>query len=158
MKVKNRGMKAALARELGISGAAVSKLAARGMPVDNADAARRWRAAHQQRTRLRPDPGPSDETLVRRASELAALASSALAAHRFDLVADDLRAALRAVPASHRPLVEMDFEVWAALVGAYALTVMDDGGVNGSAVAAADDEPDPGEIAYALACGEAHIA
>jgi len=72
------GMKARIARELGISGAAVSKLVRRGMPIDDADAARRWRVAHLNPGRMRPDPGPSAETLLQRAQRLADLAAMAL--------------------------------------------------------------------------------
>lgn len=151
------GQRARIARELGISGAAVSKLVAQGMPLDSADAARRWRAANLHPGRMRPDPGPSAETLVERVHSLIGVAAVAQAEHRLDLVADELRAALRAVPDSHRPHVAMSDDLWRALIGGHALAVLDEGPREEPGTMTGDDAAEVGRVLYALACGEAAI-
>lgn len=162
-KLPPRGSKSRIAAELGISPAAVTKLAARGMPVDDADAARRWRQRHLAAGRMRPDPGPSPETLLRRCQSAVDLAAAALERHMLHLVADDLRAAMRSVPASHRAQLVMPFALWGSLIGAYAMALMAEGSAGGgdestpADAAAARDDDDPGRVAYALACGEARI-
>lgn len=154
MVKKLHGMKARLARELGISGAAVAKLAARGMPIDDADAARRWRAANLHPGRVRPDPGPSPETLVQRAQSLVGLAIAARASHRFDLVADELRQAMRAIPETHRVELVLPRDLWAALIGAHAMAVLDDGPKEAPGTLSAEDAYFVGQVCYSLACGE----
>lgn len=150
---------AAIARELGISKAAVTKLKARGMPTHSADAARAWRAAHLCSGRVRPDPGPSPETLVARVHNLAALALQAAHAGRFDLVADELRTAMRAVPAERRSDVSLPVELWRALIGRHALGVLDSGPKAEQPMSAddADDADAVGAVCFALACGEAAL-
>lgn len=53
-----RGAMAALARALGLSRGQITKLAARGMPVDDVDGARAWRRRHLDPSWAKPDPGP----------------------------------------------------------------------------------------------------
>jgi hypothetical protein len=115
-----------IAQELGLSKAAVSKLKAQGMPCTSADAARRWRAAHMAPGRIRADPGPSARTLVDRVHELRQLAAVAQGVDRFELVAEAVRAALRAVPATHRPLVHLAPWLWVALAGRTAWALVAD--------------------------------
>jgi hypothetical protein len=169
--VKTWGRKSRLAAELGISPAAVTKMAKRGMPIDDADAARRWRLANLERGRMRPDPGPSADTLLRRAQALADLAVAALDRHQLDLVANDLRMAMHLVPLSHRPQLVLRFDLWAALIGPLAMSAMTAGrdepdapdapaapGAPAALDDSAEDDPlDPGAVAYSLACGEAFI-
>jgi hypothetical protein len=155
--VTKHGMKARIGRELGITGAAVAKLAKRGMPLDSADAARRWRAAHLASHRMKADPGPSPETLAQRANELAALATSAMGGHGFELLAHELRAAMRAVPLSHRPQVGMSFDLWRALMGDYTMAVLDEGRSPTPQEMSDEDANEVGAICYQLACGEAAI-
>lgn len=157
MSQRHRGMKARIARELGISAAAVTKLAKKGMPTDSADAARRWREANLNPLKMAPDPGPSPETLAQRANELARVAAVALAAHRFDMVAGELRAALRAVPESHRAQVSMPVDLWNALIGAHACRVLDDGPRQAPSAMTDEDADYVGRICYALACGEVQV-
>jgi hypothetical protein len=156
MTVKH-GQRARIARELGITAQAVSKLAKIGMPLDSADAARRWRASNLNRLKMKPDPGPSPETLVQRAHELIEVAAVALTTHRFDVVADELRAALRAVPESHRPRVAMPHPVWYALIGTHARRVLDEGPKQEPGTMSDEDAEYVGGLCYSLACGEAHI-
>lgn len=172
--VKKWGQKTRLAAELGISPAAVTKLAKQGMPIDDADAARRWRQANLARGRMRADPGPGPETLLRRAQALSELAGVALDKHQLELVVDDLRAAMREVPRSHRARLTVRFDLWGALIGPWAMSVMryphlhghregrlqDTAALEPQAAGHGqerEDELDPGEVAYALACGEARI-
>jgi hypothetical protein len=147
-----------IARELGLSKAAVSKLKAQGMPCTSADAARRWRAEHLAPGRIRADPGPSPRTLVARAHELRDLAGAAQCIGRLDLVAPAARAALRAVPGTHRGLVRLAPWLWVDLAGRMAwLTVADHEltGFDPERLTAADGEPVPMPSGlYALAAGE----
>lgn len=140
-----------IAAELGVSGAAVSKLKARGMPTHSADAARAWRAAHLHPGRRRNDPGPSPRTLAERAQALVPVASAALKAGRFGLVVDELRAALRAVPTSHRDWVRCEPELWDALIGAEALQCL---AGDPSAPLSDDEASYVGAVCFELASGE----
>jgi hypothetical protein len=162
--VKKWGENTRIARELGISPAAVTKLARKGMPTNDVDAARRWRLAHLNPARMRPDPGPSPDTLLQRAQHLVELAAAALERHQLALVADDLRMAMHNVPKSHRPRLVLPFALWRALLGEHAMNVLGMGACGGAtpppettdACADVGDE-DIGDVAYALACGEAAI-
>ena len=161
--MSKHGMKARIARELGISGAAVSKLARQGMPTDDADAARRWRAANLHKGRMRPDPGPSADTLLQRAQNLASLAEVALRSQQFDVVANDLRMAMHSVPKSHRARLILPFALWRELIGPYEVAVLDTGSAEEAhsehvaAAAVDDDDQLVADVCYALACGEAYI-
>lgn len=163
---------AALARELGISPPAVVKLKAQGMPCHDADAARAWRAANLQAGRVRPDPGPSPATLLKRVHDLAELAQRALGINRLDTMADELRLALHAVPKDHRPGVVLSFDLWRALIGPHACAVLDHGAAmypegeggtqapddnDGAAQEGDDEATEVGDVVYALACGEAFV-
>jgi hypothetical protein len=151
------GQRARIARELGISGAAVSKLARRGMPLTSPDDARRWRAAHLNPLKMVADPGPSPETLVQRVQEHVEVARVAMAQHKLELVADGLRAALREVPESHRMRVLMPRALIEALLGAHALAVLNEGPKEDPANVGAEDADFVGQIVYMLCCGEAQI-
>lgn len=161
-----------IAAELGVSGAALSKLKARGMPTHSADATRAWRSENLHPGRRRKDPGPSPRTLVERGQALSGLASGALKAGRFDLVADELRAAMRAVPSSHRCFVQFEPALLDALIGGEALRVLrgdsttaampsppDAGADTTSEAAPMSDEGAEyvGSVCYQLACGEAVV-
>lgn len=154
--VKKHGAMSRIGRELGITGAAVAKLAARGMPLDSADAARRWRAANLNPRKMAADPGPSAATLIERAHSLVAVATEALQRHRFDLVADELRAALRAVPDSHRLRVVMPFALSRALLGPAALQ-LDALPKDPPGAASAEEIEFVGQVLYAVAAGEAAL-
>lgn len=116
-----------IAAELGLSKAAISKLKKLGMPVHSADAARAWRAARLHPGRRRSDPGPSPRTLVERATALLPFACDALRRGRFDLVASELKLALRAIPASHREEISLDLPLWDALIGLATMTELQAG-------------------------------
>lgn len=166
-----------IAAELGLSKAALSKLKKAGMPVHSADAARAWRAAHLHPGRVRDDPGPSPRTLIERASALIPLACQALEAGRFDLVAGELRRAMRAVPVSHRAAVSIPLELWEALIGAATVADIREGAAKHAAATAQTPTPagvhDPqdaidgdahmsdaecgGNFLYSLACGETRL-
>lgn len=166
--MKKHGQRSRIARELGISPQAVTKLVAKGMPLDTADAARRWRAANLHPGRVRPDPGPSPETLLQRAQSMMLVAAAAVDQGLLRLVADDLRGAMRAVPRSHRHRLELHFGLCLELLGPHALRVLRGAAdepapqpaaiEHGATIAGADgDELDPGEVLYSLVCGEAQI-
>jgi hypothetical protein len=139
------------------------------MPLSSADAARRWRAENLHPGRVRPDPGPSAETLLQRAQALMGVATTAFDRGLLRLVADDLRAAMRAVPKTHRHRLELHFGLCMELIGPHALRVLcgpaDAPAPQPAAIGGAADDPpgaegdelDPGEVIYALICGEAHI-
>lgn len=153
---------AALARELGISPAAITKLKGQGMPTHSADAARQWRAARLHPGRMRADPGPSVATLLQRVHDLADLAMRSAAVGRFDVVAGELRAAMRAVPAEARGQIVLSFDLWRQLVGPHACAVLDlgaqfDAPDDDTAAMGSDDAAEVGATVYALACGEAEV-
>jgi hypothetical protein len=101
-----------IGRELGISRQAVRKLRDHGMPVDNPEAARLWRLENLSIARRRPDAGPTPTALLAESRRLGLLALAALELGSFDAIEPQLRAALRAVPESHRARVELPLEVW----------------------------------------------
>jgi transcriptional regulator with XRE-family HTH domain len=165
-----------IAAELGLSKAALSKLKKAGMPVHSADAARAWRAAHLHQGRVRDDPGPSPRTLIERAKALLPLACEAQRSGRFDLVAGELKQALRAIPVTHRIAMALDLELWEALIGASTMAELREGSARheaeiaalGNAVRPQDQaEPSNGEAImtdteyadtmYSLACGELRL-
>lgn len=115
-----------LARQLGVSPAVVCRLKKRGMPTGSVQAAKAWREANLSPARRR-DPDSSQGRLragivqdgraaAQRVAELVPAAQSAAAAGLFHCVADEVRAALRAVPAAARAGVELPLPVWEALV------------------------------------------
>ena len=166
--MKNTPTQTEIAAELGISKAALSKLMKQGMPVHSADAARDWRSRNLHPGRIRNDPGPSPRTLIERAEALIPLGLEALRAGRFELVADELRRALRAVPFAHRDELRFAVDLFDALIGPAALRELcppQHGGITpvGPAEGGGADPVtfdiggvsyNPGEIMYALACGE----
>jgi hypothetical protein len=153
--MEKRG-RSALADELGISRQAVSKLAQRGMPTHDPDAAREWRRRNLNPAKTAPDPGPSPATLIARLHRLRDLADAARHAGHLDLVLGPLRAALQAVPASHRGQVQLHLWQWEALVGGHALRVLGEGARPGRDMP--DDEANEvGAVLYQLAAGEAAV-
>ena len=165
--MKNTPTQTEIAAELGISKAALSKLKKQGMPVHSADAARNWRSRNLHPGRIRNDPGPSPRTLIERAEALIPLGLEALRAGRFELVADELRRALRAVPFAHRDELRFAVDLFDALIGPAALRELcppQHGGIAPVEPAEGGADPvtfdiggvfyNPGEIMYALACGE----
>lgn len=117
--MKQRLTQAALADALGMTGAAVSKFKGRGMPVDSVAAAQAWRATH---VRLRISANPmrlyADE--IAEVHALWSVARSALHVGRLEAALPALRAAMRAVPAEARHMVELDTEVMDALCVPFA--------------------------------------
>jgi hypothetical protein len=116
-----------LAIALDISPSMVSKLAKKGMPTDSVERARRWRDRHLEpfrRKEHRADAPralavaaavPADAELLARAQRFMDVASIAHQACRLPLVAEDLRAAMRAVPAAARHGLLVDADVMDAL-------------------------------------------
>lgn len=119
-----------LAEALNISGAMVSKLAKRGMPTHDIEAARRWRDRHLEPGRRK---GMRIDTVTRSPADAAAqpaarsgafeaalrvceLGARMLHAGQFDHVRDGVRAALRAVPVAERQHLRMDRALWDALI------------------------------------------
>lgn len=124
-----------LAKQLDISAAMVSKLAKRGMPTHDVQAARRWRDRHLEPARrkdARIDGQRNADWRGRRHREAASAHDRAAAVARAESLAaavresmeagqdpgpmlPELRAALRGVPHEARPQVAMDRGVWDAL-------------------------------------------
>jgi hypothetical protein len=97
-----------LAAALGLSPAAVSRLAARGMPTSSAEAAHAWRREHVRvrvPAQLDRRQGSGDAArLLHRVTALAATAAEALAGHAgdFSVIEPELRSAIAALPAELR--------------------------------------------------------
>jgi hypothetical protein len=155
----NRPTQAALARELGISGPAVTKLKAQGMPTDSIEAARTWRLQNLNPAKRKPDPGPSPAALVAKAQELGELAHNALRLGQFASLAPALQASMRAVPAEHRHAVQLPVTVFDELLRPILELIQpatDKGQDEEHAGAAMSDEEaaDMGAFWYGLAAGE----
>lgn len=152
-------LKADLARDLGLSGASISKLAARGMPTHSREAAEAWRHANLQPSWMKPT------TRARGAASPADLepdddgdALLAIVRRMADLAADDptpwlapLREVLRELHPSRWAEVSLTLDTWRALLGD-ALPALAD-------PTAPPDSPADAEIAaewmFALAAGHA---
>lgn len=104
-----------IAKELGMSAAAVSKFVRRGMPLHSAEAARAWHRTHV-RPRMSSNPTRLYATELATLDGLWPLARAALDAGRLDVIRPALSAALQAVPLDARHLVTIDAEVADALV------------------------------------------
>ena len=157
--MNKRPTQAALAQELGISGPAVTKLKAQGMPTDSIEAARRWRLERLNPAKRKPDPGPSPAALVARAQELGDLAHDALRLGQFASLAPALQAAMRAVPVEHRRAVQLPEAVLTELVRPMLDLIrpatgesQDAGGTD--APMSDDDAEAMGSFWYGLAAGE----
>jgi hypothetical protein len=136
-----------LAQLLGISEAMTSKLVRRGMPTSSAEEASRWRARNL--ATLRIDLRPAADSLAARVEKVRQL--MALAAHDFDANAEQLRAALRAVPQHARADMRLDLDVMQRLLPAGFINEL------GGGCVAPDDEADREYVAavlYGLAAGE----
>lgn len=145
---------AMLAEEFGISRQAISKLAKRGMPTHDADAAREWRRMVLNPAKAVPDPGPSPATLIERVHRLAELAEAARKAGRLDLVLDPMRAAMHAVPDAQRRQIPLPPWLWSELIGKHVMLVLGEGARPGDAMSD-DDADELGALAFQLATGEA---
>jgi len=95
---------AAIARALDLSQAAVSKLKARGMPVESIEGAHAWRLRNLDPARIKwaAPPITDPAAALRRVHDLAQLAAAALKLGRFEVIEPQLREALRAVPEPQR--------------------------------------------------------
>jgi hypothetical protein len=117
-----------LARVLGLSCGMVSKLRKRGMPTDSVEAAMNWRRQNLEPTRTKSGrldgnpgmlarqpliAGDAGEELLRWVQSLAPLAE-----RDFGRWGEDLRKAMRMLPARLRERVELKVCVWKALWGA----------------------------------------
>jgi hypothetical protein len=161
---------AELARILGVSRAVVCRAKQRGMPTDDVDAARAWRAAHLNPAH-RKDMNPAKSYsggragrdvvpgLLARVRALMDLAESAVGTTTFDTLRPALREAMRAIPAQHRPAVLLSVPVMDALLG----KVLDALGRPDHSARpqheavpsmSADDADVMGRFWYALAAGE----
>ena len=149
----------ALARELGITKQAVNRHVARGMPTATIGAAWRWYRENvrmvvgQGIDRDRPPPG----VLVERVGALLPAARDAIASGRFEHFETELRAALRAVPESHRERVTLPLEVWDRLTHAVGEVARDD---QGDRPATEEDASSRfmGNFWYQVAAGEIVVA
>lgn len=115
-------LKKDLAEALGLSGAMVSKLAARGMPTHSIAAARQWRAAHLSQGHTKQFRAPP----VPRAVDPVAIADRLNHQLRDNLqaapevrqaLADELRAAMRAIPVGRLCELRLFLGCWEQLLG-----------------------------------------
>jgi len=155
--VKGSLSQAAIGRAMNLSASAMTKLKKQGMPMHSLEAALAWRVRH---VRLRmsssaPHASSAAEHLAR-LTRMWPIGRAALEAGAFDIVADELRAALAAVPAAARPSVQVDPAVMDALL-------LDRAGLapppsvprDAARSACADACPDEAAAAwYAIAAGE----
>ncbi len=155
--------KRALARGLGLSPAMVLKLEKRGMPMRSIDAARQWRRVnlHPGRTKREPaavQPKPSAAAL-RDLAALVPVAEAALRAGRFELIADALREAMRAVPEAHRATVPLLPAVWRELVRPaielFEANAADPASASAEPAMSDEDAEAMGRFWYGIAAGEA---
>ena len=138
---------AAIARALGLSQAAVSKLKAQGMPVESIEGAHAWRLRNLDPARIKRAAPPITDpaAAIRRVHDLAQLTAAALKLGQFEVIGPQLREALRAVPVPQRDriligqgdLAPADLasepgacvipgDVWAALVHHVVSVIADD--------------------------------
>jgi len=151
--VKKRLSKKTLAEALGVSAAAASRYFARGCPSDSVQAALDWQRRHvdpTQRTLRHAGRMPAADPIAD-VTRLMALAAADFAGH-----ADQLRAAMRAVPQHARPDLLLNLDVMrrllpagvvAELGGAACDTPGDGGGPD-------DEAEHVAAVLYALAAGE----
>ena len=147
---------AAIARALGLSKAAITKLKAQGMPVHSIEAARTWRREHLDPARCKREPRPTGGEALRRVAALADLAHAADTAGRFELIEPALRTAMRAVPTELRERVALPVPVWDALLRTM-LTLIDtetDAGERPGADMSDSEAETMGAFWFALAAGE----
>lgn len=109
---------AELARLLGVDRALVSRDKRRGMPTNTLEAAVDWRQRNLRarirgptRNELQLQKRQAEDAAIRKVAQLMQLGHSALEAGHFHLVADEVRAALRAVPESARNRVGLAVDV-----------------------------------------------
>lgn len=150
-------LKADLARDLGLSGASISKLAARGMPTHSRDAAEAWRHANLQpswmkpTTRARGAAAPADLEPDDDGDALLAIVRrmAALAADDLQPWLAPLREVLHELPQTRWAEVSLTMDTWRALLGD-ALPALAD-------PTAPPDSPEDAEIAgewlFAIAAG-----
>jgi hypothetical protein len=149
---RRKYLQADLAREIGLSPAAVSRLKQRGMPVHSTQAARAWREANLDPALMKQARSPAERAPLGAIRVDIARQFGQLALIEFATWEAQLRAAMGAVPVPWRERVELPVEVWDQLVG--DLHGLEDG----SPGAEGNDEVDDdfvGDILYRLASGEA---
>ena len=147
--------RAALARGLGLSRSLMTRYGKRGMPLHSVEAAQAWRRQHLNIAARKPEPKPDGEAsaLLHRVTAWGALAEQALRSGNFDLIADDLREAMRRVPRDRRADVELPVEVWRALLAHIWAIFGPDEPAAPLATQAQLDEIAP--LLYQLSCDEA---
>jgi hypothetical protein len=117
---------AQLARELGISGAMVSKLRVRGMPTSSLAEARAWRDQNLDPSLTKEMRRPDQAEDVQSARELAVVNELGRLAHRdFGRYGELLRSAMLALTEEQQEHVVLELEVWDALCGTQAIDTSD---------------------------------
>lgn len=156
-----------LALALGISGAMVSKLAKRGMPTHDADAARRWRRRHLNPAQTKgnrfdaaqaplaaaasADDGAEALAYAQRMVDLAA---ELLPLGKLAAVVGDLRLALRRVPLNRREALLLPVALWDVLVGDVLRAVPAEERQPGGSEMSDDDAAEAGAAWFSVAAGE----
>lgn len=146
-----------LAFALGISGAMVSKLSARGMPTDTLEGALDWRQRHLDPGRVKDvvSGGPGGAPM----SVITAQRMGELAEKDFATWADDYQAALRSVPVHHRAKVLLPLPLMRRLIKPAMEVLKDDPEIEVEAALNSgmmdDDEAElMGAFWYSIAAGE----
>lgn len=156
-----------LAAALGISGAMVSKLAKRGMPTTDTDAARRWRRRHLNPAQTKGNrfdaaqppvaaaaSGDDGAEALAYAQRMVDLAAELLPLGKLAAVVGDLRLALRRVPLHRREALLLPVTLWDALV-ADVLRVMGVAASQPGGSEMSDDDADEvGAFWFSVAAGE----
>lgn len=162
---RRKRTQADLALRLGLSQAMVSRLVARGMPLD-IPKAQEWRRSNldqsftkeNRRVALPPATDAGSELLAQQLGLVRGLME--LADADFERWAERLRAAMRTIPPRWRDRVELPIELWDRLVGPAidTLAKYENAGDTGASDADADDSDDlVGRFFYAVAAGEARV-
>lgn len=161
---------AELARQLGVSRSAVCRQKERGMPTHSLEAARVWRDANlnpAHRKDVNParryaaqagSPEAAARAELQQVEKLMGDGARAIAAGLFEYVANDVRAAMRAVPTNARHCARVNPQVMDALTASVfapgPLCEAADGAASCPAPMSDDEAASMGRFWYAVAAGE----
>jgi hypothetical protein len=156
-----------LALALGISGAMVSKLAKRGMPTHDADAARRWRRRHLNPAQTKGNrfdaaqapvaaaaSGDDGAEALAYAQRMVDRAAELLPLGKLAAVVGDLRLAMHRVPLHQREALLLPMELWDGLVGDILRLVPAEERQPGASEMSDDEADEAGAFWFSVAAGE----
>lgn len=153
--------KKSIAAALGISPPAFTRYVRRGCPTYSIEAARAWQQQHIDPTQRQLAARPTVFDFIDKNDRVALAvvrvrALFALAGSDFDRYAEQLRAALRAVPPPARRRVQLDLDLMRRLLPPKTFEVLPPDS-EGTAAESAEGLEEAGAVLYRLACGEAQV-